>query len=574
MGELRKLARQTRPYEDLDEGQVVPVGVPARLQWPEQKGATRQLFAYRRGGTFLEGGMLRGQEVSGTGFGPKRWPARLREFRLDAFFPPVEDGAVWTKVRTYHRLHRRGVSRMLAELGAPCGVIATPGEDWAGPHPSWLVADPVDHVVRELFRSPDPAGGYVGRVWGRPGDPGGEDGAEPRLNRPTWLAAAPDPETGRIRVVLADSGNHALRLLHADGSVTTFAGEQGAPGWRDGQAVAGTRFNTPEGVAFDPSGHLWVADRGNRVIRRIARDGTVRTVAGSGAGGCQDGRGRDASFTLPKGIAAAGGRIFVTDGHGLRMIDPELNVSTPLGVVARPGCASAGPSAPCLDDPQGLAFDGTDLVIADRGNHCLRLFRPDTGESSILAGDRALPDFRPGLLRDGLPAPLPRECAALGRPMGLCCGTGRDLVLTADGALVDLGRAADRVAPGPGRPFPITVAPAPRTGESKGGRAAIQAGCLPHLLSWDMDLLSRQRQKPGEDGFRDAWCTIECRGADGQLESINQGPLPVTRGRAELLFDLREPGIKRVLLRILTRQGVHLWSEQAVLPRAADQAGP
>lgn len=77
-------------------------------------------------------------------------------------------------------------------------------------------------------------------------------------------------------VLVADTYNDRIRRIAPDGTVTTLAG--GAPGLLDGpQAQA--LFDTPTGIAVDPRGGIVVADSGNGAVRRLAPDGSVSTLA-------------------------------------------------------------------------------------------------------------------------------------------------------------------------------------------------------------------------------------------------------------------------------------------------------
>jgi sugar lactone lactonase YvrE len=102
--------------------------------------------------------------------------------------------------------------------------------------------------------------------------------------------------------------------------VTTLAGRCGLSGHEDGPASS-AKFFSPCGMAFEASGALLVADRGNNVIRRIA-GGQVTTFAGTGSPQRVDGPVANAAFNGPNGLAAlASGAIVVADGiNGVRQI--------------------------------------------------------------------------------------------------------------------------------------------------------------------------------------------------------------------------------------------------------------
>ena len=136
------------------------------------------------------------------------------------------------------------------------------------------------------------------------GRDGWQDGSADvaRFSEPFGLAAAPD---GRIFV--SDAGSsHRIRQIAADGTVTTVAG--GGRGFADGRGSQ-ARFATPSGIAVAPDGTLVVADTGNHAIRRVSASGVVTTIAGDGTAGYVDGPSAQARFNAPVGVAVdAAGR--------------------------------------------------------------------------------------------------------------------------------------------------------------------------------------------------------------------------------------------------------------------------
>ncbi|MFO1252900.1 MAG: hypothetical protein U1E77_17615 [Inhella sp.] len=94
-------------------------------------------------------------------------------------------------------------------------------------------------------------------------------------------------------VWVADTGNQLIRRIAADGTVSTLAGQMGVSGFADG-AGATALFNEPSGVLPAPQGGVWVLDSNNGRIRHVAADGRVSTLAG--------GRPRPAPFNEPRGF--------------------------------------------------------------------------------------------------------------------------------------------------------------------------------------------------------------------------------------------------------------------------------
>lgn len=110
--------------------------------------------------------------------------------------------------------------------------------------------------------------------------------------------------TGGWELLVSDSGNQVIRQVNTAGQVGTLAGVPGQAGHFDADKPRQALFNDPRGLAVDAKGNTYVADRGNRVIRRIAAAGPVTTVAGSpGVGGTADGVQNSAQFTNLKSLA-------------------------------------------------------------------------------------------------------------------------------------------------------------------------------------------------------------------------------------------------------------------------------
>ncbi len=146
-------------------------------------------------------------------------------------------------------------------------------------------------------------------------------------------------QDGAGNIYVADTGNHTIRRIAPDRTVTTFAGAAGQTGSADGAGGA-ARFSSPQAVAVDPAGNVYVADTGNHVIRKITPAGTVTTVAGApGQSGAVDGTGSAVRFTSPRGLAFdAAGNLFVADLSGaVRRMAPDGNVTSFAGKLGEQG---------------------------------------------------------------------------------------------------------------------------------------------------------------------------------------------------------------------------------------------
>ena len=104
---------------------------------------------------------------------------------------------------------------------------------------------------------------------------------------------------------IADTQNSRIRKVRLDGTITTVAGtgQDGFSG--DGGPATDAQLSSPEGVAVDASGNLYIADRFNSRIRKVALDGTITTVAGTGQSGFSGdgGAATDTQLSFPEGVA-------------------------------------------------------------------------------------------------------------------------------------------------------------------------------------------------------------------------------------------------------------------------------
>ncbi|HYH10576.1 MAG TPA: IPT/TIG domain-containing protein [Thermoanaerobaculia bacterium] len=209
--------------------------------------------------------------------------------------------------------------------------------------------------------------------------------APPALQAPRGIAVNPD--TGVV--FIADTKNHQIKVLGTDGALTTIAGS-GVPGMTDGVGLR-ARFHEPSGLAYDAvNAVLYVADRHNHVIRRIAADGTVTTIAGSGKRGFVDGAAGAARFDEPSAVAIAPtGELYVADAKNsaVRRIDANGQVSTVAGR-GNAGFVDGPLGAAFFAEPEGLALraDGA-ILIADSGNNRIRMIA--AGIVTTLAGKGA-----------------------------------------------------------------------------------------------------------------------------------------------------------------------------------------
>ncbi|MEI6716024.1 MAG: HYR domain-containing protein, partial [Verrucomicrobiota bacterium] len=229
------------------------------------------------------------------------------------------------------------------------------------------VADSGNHTIRKIT-----SGGVVTTLAGRVGVSGREDGTgvSARFFHPVGLAL-----DGNGNIYVADSDNHTIRKITSSGVVTTLAGSPRVSGSADDTGGA-ARFYRPNGVAVDGNGNIYVADSGNRTIRKITSGGVVTTLAGSaGVLGSVDGTGSAALFNYPASLCVDGsGSVYVVDNgnHTIRKITSGV-VTTLAGSAGVPGSVDGTGSAALFNYPVGVCLDGSGSVyVADSGNNTIR----------------------------------------------------------------------------------------------------------------------------------------------------------------------------------------------------------
>ena len=223
---------------------------------------------------------------------------------------------------------------------------------------------------------------------------------------------------------------HRIRKIATNGTITTVAGNgtQGYSG--DGGPAAVAQLDAPWGVAAGSGGNLYIGDSGNHTVRKIAANGTITTVAGTGVPGSlgDGGPATRAQLNVPLGVAVDGaGNLYVAEclGARIRKVTAAGGIATVAGTGSSGYGGDGGPAVNAqLACPHGVAVDASDnLYIADTGNNRLRKVTLD-GTITTVAGNGA-PDFG----GDGGPA----LNAKLNAPTSLAIDTSGNLYIADTG---------------------------------------------------------------------------------------------------------------------------------------------
>ncbi|PWW01247.1 sugar lactone lactonase YvrE, partial [Paenibacillus cellulosilyticus] len=225
----------------------------------------------------------------------------------------------------------------------------------------------------------------AGGNYGDSGDGGSATDAE--LSYPSAVAM-----DGSGNLYIADINNNKIRKISTDGSIRTVAGTGNYGYAGDGGQAVDAELRSPSGVAVDQAGNLYIADKYNNRIRKVATDGEITTIAGTGSSGYfgDGGQAVDAKLSSPSGVAVdSAGNIYIADtsNHRIRKVDPSGSIST---VAGSDDSGYSGDDVSAVEArlyyPNAVAVDHAgNLYIADTYNNRIRKVDA-SGNISTVAG--------------------------------------------------------------------------------------------------------------------------------------------------------------------------------------------
>lgn len=255
-----------------------------------------------------------------------------------------------------------------SELASPCGLAFDQSGDL-------FIADTGNNVIREVTPGGNIVTAYGSNVRGYSGDGGPANQAA--LYSPTGLAM---DASGNLYI--SDSGNNVIRVI-SNNTINTYAG-QAEPGYTgDGGQGFNAQFYYPKGIVLDASHNLYIADFGNNVIRVIAANGIVTTVAGNGTSGFygDGGPATSAELASPYDMAVDGaGNLYIADLANQRV--REVLTSGTIVTIAGNGThgysGDGGPAtAAQLWNPGSVVVNSQgDVLVGDWFNNVIRELVP------------------------------------------------------------------------------------------------------------------------------------------------------------------------------------------------------
>ncbi len=193
------------------------------------------------------------------------------------------------------------------------------------------------------------------------------------------IAVASD-STGNI--FIADTNNNRIRRMDvASGVLSTIAGGDAAEFSGDNGPATAARLFQPRGVAFDRSGNLYIADTGNNRVRKIAVNGIITTVAGTGTPGFSGDGGLATLANVGANAVAvdAAGNLYILGSSRVRKVGASTGVISTIagnGIAAFAGDGGLATNA-SFDTMTALAVDASgNAYTADSGNWRIRKLTP------------------------------------------------------------------------------------------------------------------------------------------------------------------------------------------------------
>ncbi len=192
------------------------------------------------------------------------------------------------------------------------------------------------------------------------------------------VAAFPD-----ATLFISDTRGNRIRKITPDGTISTIAGT-GAKGFSgDGGPAVDAKLADPIAIALNPARDtLLIADLENRRIRAIdLASGRIRTVAGNGKSGVpKDGAiATEAPLTDPRACDVdSKGNLYILErnGNALRVVRPDGTIHTLAGS-GKKGAADGPAKSAEMNGPKHICIDASDrVVIADAENHLIRRYDP------------------------------------------------------------------------------------------------------------------------------------------------------------------------------------------------------
>jgi uncharacterized protein (TIGR03437 family) len=194
-------------------------------------------------------------------------------------------------------------------------------------------------------------------------------------------------------IYMADQNNNRVRMVAANGVISTIAGTTIGGFAGDGGPATQAQLNLPTGVCVATSGDVYVNDQSNHRVRKIAAvTGIITTVAGNGStvSSGDGGSALSAGMTIPIRCAVdQSGNLYIVDQGAfvIRKVSTNGTISTFAGNYTQGYSGDGGPATQAtMNNPTAVAFDASgNLYVTDQFNQRIRQI-DTSGKITTVAG--------------------------------------------------------------------------------------------------------------------------------------------------------------------------------------------
>ncbi len=238
-------------------------------------------------------------------------------------------------------------------------------------------------------------------------------------------------------VYIADTGESEVLEVNPAGTLSVFAGTgtSGAP--TPGPATS-SELHAPEGLTVDSAGNVYIVDSDNSEIEKVNTSGVLSVVAGNGTAGTPTaGPATSSHLNQPRGVVLdSAGNMYIADtgNDAVEKVNTSGVLSVIAGVPGISGAPTAGPaSSSHLSNLCGIAIDSSgNLYIGDNGNDVVEEITA-SGTLSVIAGIAT---------HAGTPTPGPATSSHLDNPRGVAVDAAGDVFVVDNG-----NHEVDKISP-------------------------------------------------------------------------------------------------------------------------------
>lgn len=324
-----------------------------------------------------------------AGFSGDGGPAPSATLSFPAGLATDAQGAFYIADSSNHRIRRVGTDGVISTVAgtgtagfsgdgnaATSAQLSSPQGVWVDSAGTLYIADTYNQRIRKVNSA-----GIISTIAGNGGQGfAGDGGAATSASFNLPMSVTDD---GKGNLYVADLMNQRIRKIDSSNIIRTVAGTGTAYFSGDGGAATAATLNKPYAVATDLQGNLLIADSGNGRIRQVNANGVINTIAGNGQQGYSgdEGPATAAALFYPIGITRdIVGNLFISDRYNFRVrrVAPDGIISTVAGTGTQGTSGDGGSATSARLDALGAVAISPQgrLYIAEPSINRVRVVNP------------------------------------------------------------------------------------------------------------------------------------------------------------------------------------------------------